>query len=159
MSLPPDLLALEDGLVRCARKVLLRSLRRFGGQIDRAGYVVLGRLEGTGAMRLSDLAAHLELDLSTVSRQVRILEELGLVVRHTDPDDRRASRLELSEVGRAQLSELRLQRHTQLDEALQGWPAQDRARLVALISRLADSLESAGCTLDLATTSREVSLR
>src|SRR5690349_3009588 len=43
------------------------------------------------AMRVSDLAARIELDASTVSRQIKQLEDKGIVERTADPADGRAS--------------------------------------------------------------------
>ena len=56
-------------------------------------------------MRLSDLAGDLLLDISTVSRQAKALEDRGLVTRTEDVDDRRAVRLEVSPAGLAVLDQ------------------------------------------------------
>lgn len=115
-----------------------------GGQrVERAGYLTLVRLEACGQTRLSDLAASLQLDLSTVSRQVKILEELALVRRRPDPDDGRATRLELTEEGRAELEAQRRERHRVLGLALADWSEPDRSTLVTLLGRLADDLTAA----------------
>ena len=70
-----------------------------GDTIDHSAHLALFVLRCNGALRLSDLAAQMELDASTASRHVRALEQLGLVRRSPDPDDGRAFRVELTEQG------------------------------------------------------------
>ena len=119
-----------------------------GEHVDRSGYWVLHRLDECGtAVRLSDLAALLELDVSTVSRQVRQLVEAGLVTRQPDPEDGRACLLGLSPRGGGVLDAVRQARRDVLRQALCGWRQRDRAALVAALARLADDLPTAahGC--------------
>lgn len=139
---PDDLRVLESALVTVVKRVIGKPLQGVPGahQVERAGYLTLVRLEACGETRLSDLAAALELDLSTVSRQVRVLTDLDLVARRPDPDDGRASRLDLTDAGRSELAVLRRERHRLLGRALDGWTAEDRRRLIALLDRLAADL-------------------
>src|SRR6186997_2792029 len=51
---------------------------------------LLGRITDTGPVRLSQLADWQEVDRSTMTTQVRRLEDLGLVGCATDPRDGRA---------------------------------------------------------------------
>src|SRR5512145_3440522 len=74
-----------------------------GEELDFAAILLLKALMHGGPMRLSALAASLDLDASTVSRQVRHLEDRGLLERTSDPDDGRASRIALSAEGRTRL--------------------------------------------------------
>src|SRR5579875_492246 len=60
---------------------------------------VLQTLDERGPMRIGDLADRLRLAQSTVSALVGKLLAAGLVVRDTDPQDRRASVLTLSAQG------------------------------------------------------------
>lgn len=114
-----------------------------GEQVDRAGYWALVRLdEADGPVRVSDLAASLELDLSTVSRQVRALVDAGLVARQSDPDDGRAARLALSRRGRDVLEAVKAARRQVLAGTLAAWSAEDRSALAAAVSRLAADLHA-----------------
>ena len=61
-----------------------------GESVDRAGYWLLVRLSGEAPVRLSELADTVELDLSTVSRQMPDLVAIGLVLKVPDPEDGRA---------------------------------------------------------------------
>jgi DNA-binding MarR family transcriptional regulator len=116
-----------------------------GGAVDRAGYAALARLE-TGEMRLSDLATRLELDVSTVSRQVRLLTDIGLVRRRPDPQDGRASLISLTDTGRIELARQRDARCELLADALDGWNDADRETLLAVLERLNTSVSTAAET-------------
>ncbi|MHB8439375.1 MAG: MarR family winged helix-turn-helix transcriptional regulator, partial [Acidimicrobiales bacterium] len=84
-----------------------------------------------------DLAAALELDLSTVSRQLRQLVDAGLVDRDPDPLDGRASLVSLSDRGRQVLDAVRAARREVLRRTVQGWLPEDRARLAESVAHLA----------------------
>ena len=55
-------------------------------------------------MRVTDLAAAANLDVSTVSRHVAQLERTGLIARTPDPDDRRAQLVGITDDGRSTCS-------------------------------------------------------
>src|SRR5690348_474024 len=81
------------------------------------------------AMRISDLAAKVELDSSTVSRQIKALEEAGLVERTTDPADGRASLVQLSEQGRVIMQAAFQRRFRRIEGVLESWSDRDRTDL------------------------------
>jgi DNA-binding MarR family transcriptional regulator len=109
-------------------------------RVDRAGYIVLSGLVERGPIRMSELAALLCLDLSTVSRQVKALEDLGLVGRTADPDDRRAYFLEPTPTGRALVADVKAAFSRLIDHALTDWSERDRHTLTTLFDRLAADL-------------------
>ncbi|HAM01587.1 MAG TPA: MarR family transcriptional regulator [Acidimicrobiaceae bacterium] len=136
---------LEQSLTEVGRAMLRMGIPpealAEGEHVDRSGYWAMVRLdEVRGGVRLSDLASSLELDLSTVSRQVRNLVEAGLVDRDADPDDGRAALLTLSARGRDVLDAVRAARRQVLGQTLCGWTATDRDALVRALGRLADDL-------------------
>ena len=126
-----------------------RRLRRASGDtaVDQAGLVVLHRLACAPDVRPSDIAADLGLDASTVSRHLRALEQLGLVERAGDPEDRRAQRVSLSHHGRDVLDRAIAQRQAVVAAALAGWSDTDRRTLERLLVRLTDDLETASVAL------------
>lgn len=136
---------IERALSRVARTVsALRVPQHLGPSgvglpagIDRAGYAVLDRVAESAPVRLSDLAGTLGLDPSTVSRQVRHLDDGGLVERQPDPGDGRACRIAPSELGRQVLDAIRCSRQAVLGSALAHWSEADRVTLAALLRRLA----------------------
>lgn len=143
--LAPDAqLRFEEALLRIARTVF-RPSPGAAGRMDKAGYVTLARLGHCGAVRLSDLAATMDLDLSTVSRQVKNLEAIGMVARCADPADRRAAVVDLTADGRRELARQREQRFQTLTSAFAALPARDRDRLVHLLDQLASHLPDSTC--------------
>jgi DNA-binding MarR family transcriptional regulator len=115
-----------------------------GEHVDRSGYWAMVRLdEADGPLRLSDLAVSLQLDLSTVSRQVRQLVDAGLVTRHADPEDGRAALVELSRRGRDVLEAVRAARREALAETLAHWNVSDRKSLAESVTRLALDVQEA----------------
>lgn len=96
---------------------------------------------GGTPMRVSELAGCALLDHSTVSRYVKRLEDLGLVERTADPDDRRASLLALTPQGHQALHDAKMARAAVLADALASWPEIDRHALSSLVLRLQASLE------------------
>jgi DNA-binding MarR family transcriptional regulator len=108
---------------------LVRGLRELHGAIssasrhpvDPSGAMVLSRLEELGPVRLSTLAQVLCLDISTVSRQVPVLERHGWVVRERDPEDQRAQLLDLTDAGREVLWDVRRSRVEVLRRLLPDW--------------------------------------
>jgi DNA-binding MarR family transcriptional regulator len=71
---------------------------------------------------------------------VQELEHAGLVMRQTDPDDKRASRISLTKAGQQQLAKLQKARRERLTEALQGWTKTERQQMGALLQRLAQDI-------------------
>jgi DNA-binding MarR family transcriptional regulator len=93
-----------------------------------------------GPMRASELAAWQGVDKSTITPQVRRLEERGLVARQNDPDDKRAALLTVTDAGRKQLQDVDEQGARLFGQALEDWADGDREAVAALMQRLADGL-------------------
>lgn len=137
---------LERALIRLVRLGRLSSIHervvaRVGAALDRSVYAVLATVDTEGPLRLSELAAHQGLDVSTVSRQVATAEQRGLIERSADPDDRRAARLALSAEGHRVLGQYRRERRRLVDAALAEWSESEREALVDLLDRLNDDLD------------------
>ena len=144
----PGLVELERALRNCAKVMFSRALATHlpgGVRIDRAGYICLATIAERGELRLSDLAQLMTLDVSTASRQVRGLEDAGLVVRRGDPEDRRAALLGLTPDGERAL-QIQLEARTGLlEDAMADWTDQDRDTLRLLLSRLASATSTTAC--------------
>ena len=130
-------------LTRQANLIRLHELvsARGGLTLERSAYPLLNQilaLQGRdGGGRLTDVAAGLRVAVPTVSRQVRQLEDLGLVVRAKDPIDGRAILLEVTEAGVDALQRMRTEWHKAVAEILQSWPPKDREILGELLERFA----------------------
>jgi DNA-binding MarR family transcriptional regulator len=117
-----------------------RSLDTAG--LDPAAVVVLASARRLCPARPSDIACDIRLDLSTVSRHLRNLEQGGYIDRASDPDDGRAHRVAPTAQGEEALQAVIAARSAVLDEALSEWTTADRHTLTHLLRRLADDLTS-----------------
>ncbi|HET9827282.1 MAG TPA: MarR family transcriptional regulator [Nocardioidaceae bacterium] len=114
--------------------------RHPGDTIDYSALPLLKLLSHQGPMRLSSIAQVLGLDASTVSRHARQLEDGGLLARTSDPDDRRASRLAVSEHGNVCLAQGFETRRRVVASAMEDWTDEEREMLRVLLHRLVESL-------------------
>jgi DNA-binding MarR family transcriptional regulator len=112
----------------------------FEPPLERAAYTLLARIVGDGPARLTALAEHLALDLSTVSRQVAALEAAGMVSRTPDPADRRACVIAATETGREAFSRHRQTWVGALRELLADWTPEERREFTRLFARLNNSI-------------------
>ena len=129
--------------------VLLRRVQRIhistsSGELDleRSAYGIMARLADDGPQRLGALATAFGLDPSTITRQVQSLERAGLAARSTDPTDRRASILQLSEEGRSVLERTRAVRRERLYAVLGDWPDGDLEEFGRLLEQFNASLDT-----------------
>lgn len=109
--------------------------------LDRAAYVILRLLQKDGPQNVSALAARLNLDGSTVTRQVTALQHDGLVDRHPDPTDGRGTVIEATALGLKQVEVVRAARRAVYGAVLQDWTRQDRAKLGEMLERLNEALD------------------
>jgi DNA-binding MarR family transcriptional regulator len=113
-----------------------RVARAAGTPVTGAGLVALRLVEHHGPLAMSDLAARLEVDLSTASRQAKALEDHALVARTTHEADRRSVRLAVTRKGRTLLERVRDVALNDFDVALREWSTRDRSTLASLLDRL-----------------------
>jgi len=111
-------------------------------QLERSAYGIMCKLADEGPQRLGALATAFGLDPSTITRQVQALEELGLASRKTDPTDRRASILDLTENGRTILDRTRDHRRQRMQVALADWSESDRVDFGRLLKQFNVSVDS-----------------
>jgi len=137
----PEPATVEEAVLMATIRVGRRMRQRLPGEeLEFSSIALLKALAHHGALRLTDLAGLLDLDASTVSRNVRALEERGLVARTTDPDDGRATRLALTDEGRGRLEAGASRRRALVAELLEDWTPEDRETLRRLLTRLADDV-------------------
>ena len=114
--------------------------RRVGYPLEGPYYGTLARLGTSGTVTVSELAGLLNLELSTVSRRVRVLEERQLVERTTGVD-RRTSYLRLTAEGQQMFSALEKGWRLMLSEIVAAWDEADVARFTELFTRFAADFE------------------
>ncbi|HVC68468.1 MAG TPA: MarR family transcriptional regulator [Acidimicrobiales bacterium] len=114
-----------------------------GVAINRTGHWLLVMVSESAPVRLSEIADSVELDLSTVSRQVRDLVTAGLLAKVPDPADGRAALLSLTERGAAVLEAVSEARRRVLAEAIADWTDEERTALADGLFRLGAGLQHA----------------
>ncbi len=117
-----------------------RLLQRARVPLTRSGSAVLSTVERAGPLAVSELAERLGVDQSTASRQVKPLQERGLISRTSDPADRRSSLLSITAAGRRVRSRVRDAVLDDIDTALRDWPLEERTRLGTLLDRFGAAL-------------------
>ena len=135
----------------------LKNQHAAEGGRDRAALVLLFPLDRLGPCRQSALAEILHADPSTVSRHVTLLVERGLVLRVADESDGRASRLVLTDAGRAQLDQLRGERAGYLRTVTADWTDDELTTFTQLFERLLNDVAATLPTDSPASTPRTVS--
>jgi DNA-binding MarR family transcriptional regulator len=90
----------------------------------------LQSLERLGPSLVTELADNLDLLSSTASRLSDRLADAGWITRRVSPTNRRATLLELTDAGRAMLSELLSLRMDALNSVIQKMSDDDRAALL-----------------------------
>jgi DNA-binding MarR family transcriptional regulator len=126
--------------------VLFRRARASSGELARAvhpgleaaAYGLLVRLAEAEPERATDLAAYFGVGKATMSRQLRAMEDLGLVAREPDPADGRAYLMRMTQEGRERFSRVRRARRERYLGQLASWAPEDVADLARLLHRLND---------------------
>jgi len=92
------------------------------------------------SVTVKDVAAELELEHSTASRLLGDVEQDGLITRGTDPEDRRRTTLELTDLGESVVDDATAITRFFTRLLLAEWPREDVEDLTRLLSRLADTV-------------------
>jgi DNA-binding MarR family transcriptional regulator len=139
--------AVQDHLQRVIRHARLPAVHRrvmldSGVYLDRGAYATLFSIDTLGTASLSELANEMLLDISTVSRQIRRLEDLGIVERSVHPDDRRVSVVTATAAGKAVASKIGAAWQRAFSEALVDWSNVELQSLATNLDGLADALRN-----------------
>ena len=135
------------GLTRLQR--LLSSRRVHAGMAGAARVVlpqqamnVLRALGDREPLPVGDLARAARMDTGAVSRQIRVLEEEGLVERRSSPQHGSIVLVEATAEGKAMAQRFERVRGAQLSRALVDWTPEERHQLGELMLRLVDDLQA-----------------
>ena len=115
-------------VLQAAVVLLVRHLSYGQGQ-SLTSSLVLARLDDDGPVRISALAAASGVSQPSMTELVGRLEREGLVTRLSDPQDGRATLVDITASGRAQRSQLRRALHDRVGELLEMLRAEDQATL------------------------------
>jgi DNA-binding MarR family transcriptional regulator len=128
------------------RELTLISRHQFArvaaGVLERSAYLMLGRIDATGPMTARELAEALQLEISTVTRQVGAMLRDDLVERVADPAGGVARRLRITPTGAARLAADRDRHRTGLGKVIADWPDADCADLYRLLRALNERIEA-----------------
>jgi len=146
---PSRLGDLERELTRFVRRSRATSTAMAAAvhpELDVASYVVLITIRDLtesrpSGVRAADVAEALRLHKSTMSRNITVLEHLGLLERIPSPDDARARILRITPTGESSLSAAIQARRARMAETLSRWGASDIKELARLLAQLNDDFD------------------
>lgn len=98
----------------------------------------LGVLARHGPTRLRELSEHLHIAARSATEVIDALQERGLVERHADPDDRRATLVVLTPKGREVSAAIRDSRSEVAERLFGALSTADRAELARILAQLHD---------------------
>ena len=127
-----DLVIALYRLSRVQRAIAGDALAELGGQ----GFAALAVVHREGPVRVSAVAEQLSVDLSVASRQIAALSLAGYVDREPDPDDRRATRIDLTPAGTRVLRDSHRRMVATAESALHEWSPEDVTSLASQLERL-----------------------
>jgi DNA-binding MarR family transcriptional regulator len=131
--------SLADAFGAVARQLRERSAETLAPwDITPAHLRALRTLSRHGTMRLSELSERLEIAPRTATEVVDALESQDLVRRRTDPGDRRATLVEVTEHGVGILAEIRAARGPEAGRIFGRLSPADRAELARILTKLRD---------------------
>ena len=125
-------------LIRLINSVKVHSAAKQRHGVEFTSYVLLFQRVRTGPLRLSSLAECVHADISTVSRQVSVLVEHGLVEKRPDEQDRRAALLAATDAGLELFHRMRSERNAMFNDVLDGWTPDEIGTLTSLLARFND---------------------
>jgi len=109
-------------------------------ELAATSYSLLRALQENGPQRASTLADTFAIDKGAVSRQVALMERVGLVSRTVDPADGRAQLLALTAEAEQRLAEVDQTRRQWYDEQLAGWDTREIETLASQLARYNEAL-------------------
>jgi DNA-binding MarR family transcriptional regulator len=148
MFAPAEKAAADEPLGRLEREMLTFLIRidnttrqsTLYERMERAAYRIARLLESCGPVTVVEIARALELDASTVTRQVAAMEARQQATRRVHPRDGRAWEIHLTDIGRREMAAITAGRRQRFTEWTQDWSAADIDRFGRLLERFNDSV-------------------
>ena len=131
--------SLADALGAVSRQLREKSAETLAPwDITPAHLRALRMLTRHGTMRLSELSDRLQIAPRSATEVVDKLQARGLVRRRADPDDRRATLVDVTDHGADVLTEIRATHGTEAGRVFGRLSPADRAELARILSELRD---------------------
>jgi DNA-binding MarR family transcriptional regulator len=122
----------------------IRSRLRATFDITLPRFDLMAQLERhPDGLRMGELSKRMMVTGGNITGITDQLEHEKLVMRVTDPHDRRASSVKLTEAGRAAFNDMARVHEAWIEELLQDIPVEDKAQLIVLLARMKDKLNDA----------------
>ena len=116
-----------------------------GEQISMAQSHILYEIRRIGSPSMQRVAEELGMDVTTFSRQAKGLEGKGLIVRQVWPDDRRVSRLGLTDEGLRMLEQIDDYMAAKLEQIFAPMTPFERETVVKSLGLLNEAAAKSGC--------------
>lgn len=145
-------------LINDVTRLLRRNLNRRAATLglSQAQWRALARLSVQEGVNQVTLADALEVQPITLARTIDRLEESGLVARRTDPDDRRAFRLYLTDKAQPLLAKMWELAAETISEATATLSENDQQQFLDALRRMKRSLIEAECGVDGGTEKKKI---
>ncbi|MFD7075040.1 MarR family winged helix-turn-helix transcriptional regulator [Nocardioides sp. NPDC059952] len=131
-------------LVWRAKRAMKARGRMIHPDLPPGGYMMLTWIAERGPVRASALVDGLGIDKGAVSRMVQAMIDLGLLERHPDPEDGRASLVSVTAEARDGLDRVTRERRVRFNDRLADWSPDDIDGLSAMLARYNEALERQG---------------
>jgi DNA-binding MarR family transcriptional regulator len=125
-------------LMASGRAFITEAAATFDPPLSAAAFQVVQFLHASGAMRSMQVAQHVAMDRSALSRLLGQLTAEGVVEACPDPDDRRATLYALSSRSVGLMETALSAKGSRYVKRLEGWSETDIRLLNALLTRLND---------------------
>jgi DNA-binding MarR family transcriptional regulator len=150
-TVDPSVAAIEASMTELfrlagSRRVHASRQARSGTSLSRTEWELLRRVDDLGPIRVHHLAELVDLSPAVTSRALAALEAREMVLRAPTPGDARGVSFRASAKGRRTRARFQAAMDAELDVVLRRWPADQRAALADLFTRLVDDLRGAGAT-------------
>jgi DNA-binding MarR family transcriptional regulator len=124
-----------------SRRIQARLVEVTGLELSQQAIQVLAVLPEGECYPVADVARRARMDVGAVSRQLRVLEDQGLVRREASPDHGSVVLVHATAAGLAARRRIEDVRRRHFAEALAEWTDEDRAQLGRLMTRLVEDLQ------------------
>jgi DNA-binding MarR family transcriptional regulator len=122
----------------------IRSRLRATFDITLPRFDLMAQLERhPDGLRMGELSKRMMVTGGNITGITDQLEHEKLVMRVTDPHDRRASSVKLTEAGREAFGAMAVVHEGWIEELLQDIPVEDKAQLITLLARMKEQLNVA----------------
>ncbi|MFB2581547.1 MarR family winged helix-turn-helix transcriptional regulator [Herbiconiux sp. P15] len=128
-------------IVRATRAFLLENAARFSSELSPSGFWVLRYIVKNAPTSPGAIVAQVGMDKSVVSRQLRVLKDLGFVTSVPDPSDGRASLFEPTPATLLRMDDIRHEVQAAYSGVLDDWSDDDVRSFVRLLGEFNDRLE------------------